>query len=223
MTGARTIGLVSVLAAAVLVTFGLGVLVLPPGLADEHAWETLPAAGMAVAGFSLLSLDVVLPVPSSIVLTAMGATLGFAVAAVVGTAGLTCAAVAGYAGGRLGHSRSERWLGDEAPMLRDRLERHGMAIVVLTRPVPVLAEVVTFLCGCGAMSRSRFLVASILGNAVTASAFAAAGSIASARGAAGWLALVGVLLLAAVLYGLALALRRRRAAPDLEQRVRAVR
>jgi len=58
------------------------------------------------------------------------------------------------------------------------------------------------------MSRSRFLVASILGNAVTASAFAAAGSIAAARGAAGWLALVGVLLLAGALYGLALALRR---------------
>lgn len=188
--------LTGAVAGFVLVTFAVLAPLLPESWGDVRSWDDAPRMVVGVTGAALLATDVVLPVPSSLVMVGLGATLGFASGLLAGTAGLTCSAAIGYGVGRLGRSRARAWLGAEHATLGRAMDRHGLALVVASRPVPVLAETVAVLAGCAGMSAGRVVLASAVGSLATAGVYAAVGAGLLARGSLGWWALVGALVLA---------------------------
>jgi uncharacterized membrane protein YdjX (TVP38/TMEM64 family) len=165
-----------------------------------------PIGRTLLAGFAVLALasDVLLPIPSSLVATALGAVFGATTGALLSTVGLTLGCAAGFALGRFaGQGLAARRLGPDLPFMRGLVERYGAAALVLCRGVPVLAEASVIAAGLLGMPLGRFLAATTLANlgvsAVYASLGAAAieGSAVAAFVAA--IALPAVLLAAAAL------------------------
>lgn len=103
----------------------------------------------AAIGVALLVADVVLPVPSSLVAIALCWSLGpLAGGAAVAVGGLLSFA-SGYGMGRLlPEPRLRRWIGEALwDRVRDRARHRAAWWIVLTRPLPVLAELSAVLAG----------------------------------------------------------------------------
>ena len=177
----RGYGLVlAVLVGGALLLFGLIEWAAFPLLTDP-----LPAmrgAGVAGAllGVGLLTADVFLPVPSSVVMVAHGALFGFLPGAALSLLGGVSATLVGFALGRRGRGIVERVTTPTQRARADRLlTRWGPWAVVSTRAVPVLAETVAVLAGTSPMRWSVLLCAGAVGTAVPALLYAAAGAGAS--------------------------------------------
>ena len=97
---------------------------------------------LAAVIFLLLAGDIVLPVPSSVVATASGAFLGIGLGTLVSAGGMTAGVLAGLLiGRRYGLPACRAFVGMEDYARLERYFRsHGILILVLMRPVPVLAE-----------------------------------------------------------------------------------
>jgi len=120
----------------------------------------------ALSGMGLLAADVLLPIPSSILGTMLGARLGFVPGWLCGWLGLVLGNVIGYAIGRL---------------LMARLAPHSaglptLLVLFISRPVPVLAEALTFTAGAEKMRFAPFIAVSSAGNAIYALALAGNGA-----------------------------------------------
>ena len=124
------------------------------------------AGAFALAGAGLLALDVVLPIPSSIVGTMLGARLGFVGGFAAGFVGMMMGQVAAYAASRYVMRHRPQAL-PTAPTL---------AVLFLSRPVPVLAEAVAIAAGAARVSWPQFLLACGAGNMVYAGALALNGA-----------------------------------------------
>jgi uncharacterized membrane protein YdjX (TVP38/TMEM64 family) len=113
---------------------------------------------IAAALSSLLALDVVLPVPSSLASTAAGALLGFWIGLAASWAGMTAGCVLGYfLGTRVPPS-------DDIDRVRRARDRYGDAVLILFRAVPVLAEASVLFAGFTRMPWRRFLFLTSLSN-----------------------------------------------------------
>lgn len=119
-----------------------------------------------ITGMALLAADVLLPIPSSIVGSLLGARLGFLPGWLYAWCGLVLGNLVGYLLGRLLLARLAPAL-PQAPTL---------LILFASRPVPVLAEAVTFAAGAGYMRLSHFLAVSAAGNGLYALALAGNGA-----------------------------------------------
>ena len=164
----------------------LGTIIVPFLIFGEHIEEwtksTLAAAeehslvvGLLLGG--LLASDILLPVPSSIVSSACGLLLGFPTGAAISFAGMVISCTAGYylAFGP-GRFLAKRLLGDGEMKKLERLsDRFGDWVIVITRPVPVLAEASVLFAGMGRMKASRFFLMSTVSNAVISVVYAAIG------------------------------------------------
>ena len=97
---------------------------------------------LAAAIFLLLASDIALPIPSSVVATASGAFLGIGLGTLVSAGGMTAGVLAGLLiGRRYGQSACRAFVGaKEYDKLEHYVRSHGILILVLMRPVPVLAE-----------------------------------------------------------------------------------
>jgi len=162
---------------------------------------TLRAAGAlaAVLGVALLVADVAVPVPASLVMLAHGALFGVLPGAALSLVGGVGATVVGFAVGRRGRGLVERVTTPAQRQRADRLmARWGALAIVVTRPVPVLAETVAVLAGTSPLRWPVAVLAAAVGTAVPAVLLAAAGA-AAAHAVDGVLVLGLSLLLAAVL------------------------
>ena len=139
--------------------------------AGTAAW----LAGAAI--FGLLALDVVLPVPSSIVSTAAGVLLGFWKGATLVWAGMTVACLLGYALGARAAGPARRFVGEDGLRRADALmQRYGDYTIVLCRPVPVLAEASVIFAGLVGAPFGRFLTMAVLSNLGIAMGYTAFGA-----------------------------------------------
>ncbi|MDE0102215.1 MAG: VTT domain-containing protein [Bryobacterales bacterium] len=182
------------LAAAVLVPFWL----LDEPLATATGELLMPGSSWAVTAslvVLLLAADVLLPVPSSLVLTASGLLLGMLPGLAAGWVGLQCGALVGYALGRFAGSRiAVRLVGaDELDRASRAWRRWGDAALVAARAVPVLAESTVVLAGVAGMPPARFALLAGCSNAGIAAVYAGVG--ARARGLHGFLAAFAAALL----------------------------
>lgn len=133
-----------------------------------------------VAVVALLAADVVLPVPSSLVSTAAGASLGFALGSVASIAGMTLCAQAGYlVGRRFGVPIVGRIVSSEAlTMASERLEGRATTALIMMRAVPVLAEASVLMAGVLRVDPVRFFVTTFLANIGISVAYCAVGALA---------------------------------------------
>jgi uncharacterized membrane protein YdjX (TVP38/TMEM64 family) len=140
--------------------------------ADEHRFTV----ALILAG--LLATDIFLPIASSVVSIACGFLLGFWVGALASLAGMTLSCVVGfYVAAGPGRALARRLMGDgEISRLDSLNERFGDWIIVVTRPVPVLAEAAVLFAGLGRMRIGRFLLMSTLANAGISMVYAAVGA-----------------------------------------------
>ena len=134
-------------------------------------------AAAAVLSLGLLVADVFIPIPSSVIMIGNGALFGIASGAALSLAGSLGAAVLGFAIGR----RSRRLLlrlvtPTEAARADQLLARWGALAIVITRPLPLLAETVAILAGASPLSWSRMIVASLLGAAPSCLLYAVTGA-----------------------------------------------
>src|SRR5215510_14333809 len=136
-----------------------------PLLTDPTPWMRHGGVLAASLGVGLLIADVVLPVPSSIVMVAHGALFGVLWGTVLSLIGSSGAAVFGFAIGRRG-GRALKWIVTPAERARASsiLERWGTLAIIITRPVPVLAETVAIMAGASSMTWRAIVVASIAGS-----------------------------------------------------------
>lgn len=159
------------------------------------------------AGILLLASDLVLPVPGTVVISALGYVYGTVLGGAVAATGLTAAGLLGYWGGRLfGEKSARRWLGDRDYEAGRRLfENGGGWVVALSRALPILPEVVSCTAGLVRMPFRRFVTALACGSVPMGFLFAAIGR--SGHDAPGW-AFALSLAVPAVLWGIAARIRR---------------
>lgn len=132
---------------------------------------------------SLLAVDILLPVPSSIVSTSAGYVLGFAVGLAVSTLGMTLCCLAGaWLGARPGRAAAGKIIGPEEIQRLERLShRFGDWAIVLARPVPILAEASVVFAGMSRMPTGRLLLLCMLSNLAISAVYCAVGALAATR------------------------------------------
>ena len=127
----------------------------------------------------LLAGDLILPVPSSVVMTLCGTVCGFFGGFAVSFSAAIVSAGLGYGLCRWkGRDMFKRLIRSEAETLRaeDWIERYGAWGVVLSRGIPMLTEVISCLCGLAGMPPARFAVLTLLGTVPICAVYAYAGS-----------------------------------------------
>jgi 3-dehydroquinate synthase len=135
-----------------------------PLLTDPSAWLGRGGPMAAAVGVGLLVADVFIPVPSSLVMIAHGALFGIAVGTALSLAGSLGAAALGFFLGRRSARLVERLVSPAEKARADELlARWGMLAVVVTRPIPLLAETVAILAGASPLGWGRMLAASLAG------------------------------------------------------------
>ena len=149
----------------------------------------------AVSIFSLLALDIILPVPSSIVSTAAGVLLGFWRGAAVVWSGMMVGCLLGYALGRRVSGAAGRFVGEDGLRRAESLvDRYGDWTIVMCRPVPVLAEASVVFAGLVRAPFGRFAALTALSNLGIALGYAAFGTF-SMRIDSFLVAFIGALLI----------------------------
>lgn len=131
--------------------------------ADENALL------FGLTGSGLLTIDILLPVPSSIVGTLLGARLGFWTGLVSIWAGLMVGNLLGYALARFAASSLRSWL-PEFPATTT------LAFVFLSRPVPIVAEAMALTAGATRMAMLPYVAACASGNLIYALVLAGNGA-----------------------------------------------
>lgn len=181
--------------AAMLATFLVVEVVGVEPLTDPEPLLGTGGALAAVAGTALLVADVFLPVPSSGVMLAHGALFGIVVGAALSLLGSLGAFAVGFGLGRRGSQAVGRLVSEEERNRADRLlRRWGVLAIVVTRPVPILAETTAFVAGTSSLSWRPSLVAALVGSLPAAVLYAVAGALAVSF-AAGAVVFAVVLLL----------------------------
>jgi uncharacterized membrane protein YdjX (TVP38/TMEM64 family) len=175
--------------------------------AGSVSWLESAGPWAWAAGILLLASDLVLPVPGTVVISALGYVYGMVLGGAVAAAGLMMAGLLGYGGGRLfGEKFARRWLGDrDYEAGRKLFENGGGWVVALSRALPILPEVISCTAGLVRMPFRRFVMALACGSVPMGFLFAAIGR--SGHDAPGW-AFVLSLAVPAVLWMIAARLRR---------------
>ena len=148
-----------------------------PLLSDPTPWMKHGGVLAASLGVGLLIADVLLPVPSSLVMVAHGALFGVVIGTLLSLLGSVGAALFGFAIGRRGGRLLTRIVSPEERARADYLlGRWGSLAIVVTRPIPVVAETVAIMAGASPMSWSRVALASLVGSLPPALLYALTGA-----------------------------------------------
>lgn len=164
-------------------------------LIDPTPWMAGRSWQVALIGVGLLVVDVLLPVPSSLVMIAHGMLFGILWGTLLSWVGSVGATLAGFAIGRRGGKLMDRSLSRHEKERADVLLRRwgGLAIIV-TRPVPVLAETTAIIAGSTAMSWRMTLISAAAGSFPPALVYAVVGAKATSINQGLLIFLLGVLL-----------------------------
>jgi uncharacterized membrane protein YdjX (TVP38/TMEM64 family) len=164
---------------------------------DLASW---PAAALIS---SFLALDIILPVPSSIVSTGAGVMFGFLRGTLVVWVGMMAGCLFGYLLGSRATPAARRFVGADGLSRAERVAAdYGDWAIVICRPVPVLAEASVILAGLVHMPWRRFTVLTSTSNLGIAAAYAAIGAYSMSIGSflltfAGAIVLPGLVMLVA--------------------------
>jgi uncharacterized membrane protein YdjX (TVP38/TMEM64 family) len=151
---------------AILVPFGIW------GEQIDHAVERYLVAvrerpmQAAFVLSALLAGDIVLPTPSSLISTACGTICGFLPGMLASWVGMNMACLLGYLMGRFASgTRVRRMMGESSMATLERISaRRGSWFLIVTRPVPVLAEAAVLFAGLGQMPAASFIRMSFSAN-----------------------------------------------------------
>ena len=190
------LAMIVILGALFAVVEALGV----PLLTDPSPWLERGGWAAVVVGTGLLIVDVVLPVPSSVIMVANGAIFGIVLGSILSVIGSVGAAMVGFLIGRRGGSLLTRIVTPvEIDQANRLLDRWGLLAIIVTRPVPLLAETMAIIAGTSRLEWRRVLVAVIVGAIPASILYAVTGALASGF-ASGVAVFVAVIVLAGVFW-----------------------
>lgn len=149
-------------------------------IAEEMGWMSpdfikpkLEAARESTGGIAaafglivlLLIVDILLPIPSSVVMMLSGFLLGPWLGGVASFTGAMAAAWIGFFGCRYGGAAFfTRIVGkDDISKVEHWFNDYGIAAIIISRPVPMLTEILSCLAGLSKVNVWRFTLASIVG------------------------------------------------------------
>ncbi len=134
------------------------------------------AVGLIIG--TLLSIDILAPIPSSIVSTAGGYFLGFIGGTLISLIGMTISCLVGYwIGARFGRAAAKRFVDHEEISKFESLQKkYGDWVIIISRSIPLLAETSVILAGIGRISIGRFLLLTIMSNLGISMVYAAVGA-----------------------------------------------
>ena len=183
-----------------LSTFGVMEAMHVQFLQDPTGWMNQQRGGVAAAvGVGLLIADVFLPVPSSLVMIAHGALFGIPMGTALSLLGSVGAAVLGFGVGRRGGPMLARMVTEQEKVRADALlKKWGALAILITRPIPLMAETVAILAGASPMGWGKMTLASIAGSLPAALLYALTG--ATAKGFANSVLMFGVVILIAGIF-----------------------
>ncbi len=161
--------------------------------ADKARHHPMMVASLIVAA---LALDVFLPVPNGVTNTLAGAIFGFAGGMAVIWIGLMAASLLGYGVGAMAaRPLARRLLGEQELERAHRFAAgFGPILLILSRPVPVFAELASLAAGMSAMPLRLFLLLTGLANLAVAFVYAGIGAAAMSSNSGG-LAMLGAVIL----------------------------
>jgi len=185
-----TLSLVTLLTASFLIAESLGYTEEPLfrewllAIADRDAGRAA-AAGAITA---LLAADLVLPVPSSVLMMLAGYVCGAALGAAASFVGAMLSAWIGFfACRRFGRGAFRRLVGDRDLAAIERfVDRYGAWAILLSRPVPMLTEVTSCIAGLSGMPPRRFSGLAAAGTLPICAVYAWAGAEASGDASLVW-------------------------------------
>jgi uncharacterized membrane protein YdjX (TVP38/TMEM64 family) len=147
---------------------------------EQYLDNTLPPGRVATLTIGLLAVDVLLPVPSSVVSTFAAARLGFLWGLAASWTGMTLGAMGGFGLARTCGRWAVKQLSKSGQL--DRIDgmsrRFGPLVLVVCRPIPLLAEASVLLLGTTDLSWRRFLIPLALSNLGVAAVYAVLGDLA---------------------------------------------
>lgn len=149
-------------------------------LHGTKAWMESLGPWAWLGGIALLVSDLVLPIPGTVVMSALGLVYGWFWGGVVSVAGSALGGLVAYALCRKFGHKPAIWLAGEDGLAKGealfRSQRGGW-LVALSRWMPVLPEAMACLAGLTEMPFRVFLVALLSGTAPLGFTFAAIGAL----------------------------------------------
>jgi uncharacterized membrane protein YdjX (TVP38/TMEM64 family) len=144
-----------------------------------RAWMAGFGPGAGVAGMGLLVADILLPIPSTLVMSALGLTYGPLLGGLYAAAGSALAGLIAYALSRwLGRPLALRLAGETGLRQGESFFATGGAwLVACSRCLPILPEAVACLAGLNRMPFRIFLLAVLCGSLPMGFVFAAIGAL----------------------------------------------
>jgi uncharacterized membrane protein YdjX (TVP38/TMEM64 family) len=177
----RYSAIVSAIFAFFLVSFLVVEVIDVPLLKEPSTWLGGASMLTALLGIGLLAADVILPVPSSVVMVANGALFGVIGGTLLSVGGSTGAALIGFSIGRRGGPLMARLVPPKERARADHLlSRWGGLAMVVTRPVPLLAETVAIMAGTSPLGWRQAALASFIGSLPPALLYALTGATTAA-------------------------------------------
>lgn len=130
-------------------------------------------------GMGLIVADLALPIPATAVMAAMGYFYGAILGGVIGaTASILAGWIAYGATRMLGRRAALKIVGErDLASAESFFQRRGGFAVAISRPLPLLPEVVACLAGLSGMPARKFTAALICGSLPTGMAYAAIGAL----------------------------------------------
>ena len=148
-----------------------------------------------------LTADVILPVPNGLTNTLAGVSLGWATASLVVWVGLNLGACVGYFLGRFAARPLAQKMISESDLseAEKSLQNFSTIGLILSRPVPAFAELITISAGLARMSFIKFILVVGIVNIGVAVLFSGIGAAAMETNSS-TLAFIGVAVLPALFY-----------------------
>lgn len=148
-------------------------------LEGTRSWMASFGSWAWLAGLLLLISDIALPVPSTIVMSALGLTYGWFLGGVIASLGSFLSGVVAYAACRWLGRPAALWIVDEEGLKKgeELFAQSGGWLVALSRWMPVLPEAIACLAGLVRMRWQIYGIALACGSLPVGFAFAAIGAL----------------------------------------------
>ncbi len=128
--------------------------------------DELSQGGFAasVISYLLLTGDIILPVPSSIIMITNGALFGITMGTLISLCGGLSASLLGFLIGGKGSKLINKLVNQsEQEKANNLIKKWGMVAIIITRPIPLLSETTSIMAGASNLGAGKMFIASVIG------------------------------------------------------------